>query len=1231
MAPRAEDGFNLTLEAKSSPTGYGDAQAAMRALQAFEAAAASSPEELRKAIDNREALVKLAGSSPEERALKRADEVLNSGAYDTLLRASQGALRVVEGSELQRLPQKIIRKALAVCCASEMWELLENEKLRTRVKELEAQNLESSRAYLSELSLLRSQARAASASAEQGGLDEKNWSFSGSDRYYWDALMVIPENWRAMVADVIVEKLKCFCTMSEGARMSELQTVLRKCASALQNNGRAELTDQLSSALERADNLERKLLAQEEQCKSLRKSEIRLEHDIRGAEFEIQRKEADLEAMQEKLVRFESARDRRATRRASYTGMDMAALIEVVQEADSDLDDDSDNDCPRCNALQEALQGKTTDCREKEMELAHQRCCFEQALKTERERVQKLETSLASTLEAVLSSEKRCTELEEQLRSSEAERQAASEMRDEINRLLQDLDDVRSDAEVTAQLHEAAKTDAAEAEKRALEAELVADKAKRDRQEMKAEMERVQAEARHRFHPSRFAALQAEMRKTKQEYEATKNANEALRGTVESFWQRLLEAGADIEPGEEERLRLFLDNCKRTIFNRLHEDAIRRAAQEYRAPENDQEAIELQSRRSVARPEWKEGRLRQTHNFLLSGGAATLPALSEWILAEAASELSGAQSEDENDRQSEPELPPAKASEMETTTAETTPETSRCASSEMSLQATLKSLPSELEEAAPAPAAPTPPVVPTPPAVPKERQKVTLPLQRRSHEMYEQEYEAFRSTKPPDSPDLQPDSPSFALPHSPSFSSSCPVSPALPSAAIAAGSAGAAVAAVKEVGGGTPRRLLQQESGGCTPRRGVQQVIDEGGTTPRRSAMQQVIYDTRSMQLENAKAAAKVYLHEERLFSQPIDEDAAQDIGSPSSRTHRSMRRHDTDVLPTAPAPSPPPPRAPDGDEADSPRSPLRQARQKAVTVAAVPSSDHAGAASSSPTPKAAPLRLPLASRSRPEEACKDAAAETPRSRPNAAGTPTSIAALVSKQGPAAAAVSGGSTSGHAVGTPKASRSRPEEACKDAAAETPRSRPNAAGTPTSIAALVSKQGPAAAAVSGGSTSGHAVGTPKARTRSTSANRVAASSLSVQRQAQGGGGSTPTGGTVAAILAAAEAEAARLGEGPAAASTIPVRPNSAARGPRRPTASIRREDHSEGPAAPRALEITAASPRRAHHHVSSASGSQPCSPTGQQRPKSAIMRKPVLGKPGGGETPTRASRYQALRN
>lgn len=236
------------------------AEAVWKALEAFEVAAALAPGS-RPSVEDEAAggaerrLEKVQGQAEHillsdfAEAQAKADKLLTQDRCRTLLRSGERLLTAAAfaccggnhwpHTALARLPHATARRVLQLSLAAVLPDLRERDRLRAKVEELTAAQLASTRAYLEEVSILRSKFRKEGQPPKwsvkrSGGYNAAMATFrlGPTDHYIWDCLESLPEDIRNLSCAILLEKLRCLSTVSHESVEAEIAALARRVGQA---------------------------------------------------------------------------------------------------------------------------------------------------------------------------------------------------------------------------------------------------------------------------------------------------------------------------------------------------------------------------------------------------------------------------------------------------------------------------------------------------------------------------------------------------------------------------------------------------------------------------------------------------------------------------------------------------------------------------------------------------------------------------------------------------------------------------------------------------------------------------------------------------------------------------------------------------------------------------------------------------------------------------------------
>mmetsp|Transcript_70148 Transcript_70148/g.195152 ORF Transcript_70148/g.195152 Transcript_70148/m.195152 type:complete len:852 (+) Transcript_70148:143-2698(+) len=525
------------------------------------------------------------------------EDMLVSDDCMALMKASEKLLRLSGQASLQWLPKAVAQKAFCIGSTIVTSQESECQRLRSKIKTLEDQQQTVSRSYFQETVALREKARGANSDAT------KVWL---RDRYYWDALNVLPEEYRDVAMDVVVEKLKCFSNQHVAVTVAELQAHLKAARHQL-SQLKAEYT-RVAGELERVKRanaeLEQRLECQAKVQKEFEKelNEVSVwrqrsqhaEGRVKIADGHVMESAAQIEQLQKELAGMkESLQELSRTQRALN---DLRAVMASQAELDrmedqqvhsiikllkgQSLTPRPSEDAARAfvtDVLPRAMNGLEHSKRAASMKklaevlVGHLRDFSDWAWARQQEdndrsasekahcaELDRLEGELAAKHNDTVMADMKYKELEniygEYLRALNIESTPVfRSLEERFQQLRVQLEEARGRTEQ-------------------LEGEV--DQAKHEQEDLRvllAEAESCQ------LHPARMAAMFAELRRTRHEWQAALNANTALRGALEAMQQKMNEIRSDAgERHGGEETRYLIDTCNRNVFNRLYEDALRR-------------------------------------------------------------------------------------------------------------------------------------------------------------------------------------------------------------------------------------------------------------------------------------------------------------------------------------------------------------------------------------------------------------------------------------------------------------------------------------------------------------------------------------------------------------------------------------------------------------------------------------------------------------------------------
>eukprot|EP00928_Gymnodinium_smaydae_P042272 TRINITY_DN28483_c0_g1_i1.p1 TRINITY_DN28483_c0_g1~~TRINITY_DN28483_c0_g1_i1.p1 ORF type:complete len:1055 (+),score=265.35 TRINITY_DN28483_c0_g1_i1:79-3243(+) len=542
-------------------------------------------------------------------ALTQADELMNSGNFDELVRSLERLLGLF-APQLGHLQaaKRFCRKVLLL---SEGVRVEAQERLQRRVDSLEHERSVSGKAYLQELANLRSKTRQ---------VEEDRVSFSNADGYYWDALEALPEEQRGLVADVIAEKLRCHSSQSVGATIAEFQAISREYTARLKEleDGRLQLLDELHKAKRAVEMLEKQLdlrAAEARAMEQARLDDFNWQQRCRLLESQLEQQEMRMEGMMQELARLRPIADEGRLAKLEKE-VEEFRFSWAVRETEQSEDD----------SLASFAEQVATFTQAKPAEKSRLRRSLRASLKKDKDVAEMPTVENFLALTASLSRKKGSSIMERfagavhtiikeqrdhHAKASDETQQKNTELEDKVEALNKEMKGVRRRAlatteelvEVKAQLKEAnllLQHERSRFEEHLRKMDVTDSPVYQDLLKQYEEALKMLEDTRHLLesanayklqteslaaelkatedsllHPSQVAGIKAELRRTRYENEATQNANATLREAVETLTERLEVAEKRCQTTNAEVANV-LATCDRTVYNRLYEDAIRR-------------------------------------------------------------------------------------------------------------------------------------------------------------------------------------------------------------------------------------------------------------------------------------------------------------------------------------------------------------------------------------------------------------------------------------------------------------------------------------------------------------------------------------------------------------------------------------------------------------------------------------------------------------------------------
>ncbi|CAE8599784.1 unnamed protein product, partial [Polarella glacialis] len=445
----------------------------------------------------------------------------------------------------------------------------------------------------------------------------------------WDAVENLPEDMQRLFGRVISEKLRCFKDQGQAATLAELKALCNKLPSAYEEPDASKLKSALDEALRDKAKVEYQLMAQHKRLEVLdddwqkktkvvqqlmmEKERARIESQelLENLDFQLQQVSQEYQGVKDQIAQASRKRAKIFKRRNSVIGSGL------IQDAE-DVKDILENQLPQfAKALSQELQDEgihkhiSSIClrllrhyEALQVEHRHEakhRADGEERAEAASAQIAELqaalhaqEASICQARDAMTEKQREVEELEVRLSLDQGTLKVDSEktvveselyrsvalQRDILAGELQDLQTVVQSIVQERRVHQEYKSEFQEKIQRELEA--------RDAQ-IEALQEEVREALTSQFHPAKVAALRAEHKFTRHEYQAALNANAILRSALDVMRQRLTDFEERRPPvvgrsqtgplavrSSDSQAQFVLNTCNRTVFSRLYEDAVRR-------------------------------------------------------------------------------------------------------------------------------------------------------------------------------------------------------------------------------------------------------------------------------------------------------------------------------------------------------------------------------------------------------------------------------------------------------------------------------------------------------------------------------------------------------------------------------------------------------------------------------------------------------------------------------